>query len=696
MLRLLLACALAAPLAANAASPGELTLLVMDPLAAPLSCPCVEGYAQRDYDQLGVYLAEKLDRPVKVVFAESFQKALERDDCDAIDIVVGKDSVARADAKALGMKVTALARLTGKDGSTTQTGLIVVRSADPAKKASDLKGYRILFGPAECSEKHAAPLALLESAGVAVPPPAERETTSACSDGACKIIEWGDSERAAAVISSYAAPLLEGCGTIKKGDLRVVAETAPVPFVTALASDRLDAAQQERLRTALLDMASDPKLIIALETLTGFVPIEEHATQTKSEPQASADWPQFMGPDRNGRAPWLPDRLPESPPIVWQQPLLRSGLGGLAATQHHVVLGDRDAANAMDVFRSFEAGTGEPLWTVEYPAPGLLDYDNAPRATPLIADDKVYLLGAFGDLTCADLASGAVLWQTNLRRDFLAEEELVWGTCSSPLLVGDMLIVHTGATQFNLVALEAETGLLVWQAAGAGLAYASICEATFAGVHQVIAYDKTSLRGFDPDSGAELWRLDPPQPGDFNVPTPQQLGDRLLVVTENNGARLYDFDETGRIVPEPAAQTMALRSDTATPIVAAGRVFGAADKLLCLDPAAGFKTLYQGRDRAVRGFAPMLATDDRLLILGHGGELLLVDPRSDKLNVLSRARLFEDSEQADLYCYPALVGTRLFVRGERSVVCVELGDGVNHRVTESTETDVRGTADGRG
>ena len=52
----------------------------------------------------------------------------------------------------------------------------------------------------------------------------EAETTQVCSDGTCKIIEWGDSQKAAAVISSYAAPLLEGCGTIKKGDLRVVAK----------------------------------------------------------------------------------------------------------------------------------------------------------------------------------------------------------------------------------------------------------------------------------------------------------------------------------------------------------------------------------------------------------------------------------------------------------------------------------------
>jgi ABC-type phosphate/phosphonate transport system substrate-binding protein len=214
-----------------------LSLVVMDPLALPLSCPCVEGYAQRNYDKLGEFLTERLGRPVQVTFAESFEKALAKENCKAIDIAIGKDSVVRHDAAAAKMKVTPLAQLSGKDGVTTQTGLIVVRSADPAQKVDDLRGYRILFGTTECDEKFAAPRALLTSAGVDFPAVDKTETTQSCSDGACKIIEWGDKEKAAAVISSYAAPLLEGCGTIKKGDLRVVGETEPVPFVTAFTTE---------------------------------------------------------------------------------------------------------------------------------------------------------------------------------------------------------------------------------------------------------------------------------------------------------------------------------------------------------------------------------------------------------------------------------------------------------------------------
>jgi ABC-type phosphate/phosphonate transport system substrate-binding protein len=94
------------------------------------------------------------------------------------------------------------------------------------------------------------------------------------------VVELSAKTQIAAVISSYAAPLLEGCGTIKKGDLRVVGRTEDVPFITAFATNTVDAARQERITAALLAVGEDPVLCKALESLVGFVPIEENEPQT--------------------------------------------------------------------------------------------------------------------------------------------------------------------------------------------------------------------------------------------------------------------------------------------------------------------------------------------------------------------------------------------------------------------------------
>jgi len=257
----------------EAAEDKALTMVVMDPLAAPLSCPCVEGYAQRKYEHLETYLEAKLDRSINLLFVESLE-ALKPEDLvgGTVDLIIGKDSVVRFDAQKRDLKPTPLGRMTDKDGSTTQYGLIVVPKEDPAQKPADLQGYQIYFGAIDAQEKHQAAIELLTNAGVKLPD--SLQISQACSDGACKILESKDEIQGAAVISSYAAPLLEGCGTIKKGDLRVIGQTKKVPFITAFATHHVSSDEQQRLKHALLDMVTEPDLCVHLETLVGFVPVE--------------------------------------------------------------------------------------------------------------------------------------------------------------------------------------------------------------------------------------------------------------------------------------------------------------------------------------------------------------------------------------------------------------------------------------
>jgi ABC-type phosphate/phosphonate transport system substrate-binding protein len=260
----------AAPAKGDAAD-APLVMVVMDPLAKPLSCPCVEGYAQRDYDLLAAALEKSLGRKVTVVYNESLKAALKRKESLArADLVIGKQSVVLADAKAVDEPLAKIAMLSGKDGATTQTGLVVVTKDDPAKTVADLAGHQLYFGPAESDEKHAAALALLAKHGVSRPE--KIETAAACDEGAIKILELAmEGKRGAAVISSYAKPLLEGCGQVEKGSLRVVGETEPVPFVAAFVSERLDAKTRAAVAKALLAATDDVALRIALETKNGFV-----------------------------------------------------------------------------------------------------------------------------------------------------------------------------------------------------------------------------------------------------------------------------------------------------------------------------------------------------------------------------------------------------------------------------------------
>jgi ABC-type phosphate/phosphonate transport system substrate-binding protein len=247
-----------------------LTLVVMDPLAKPLSCPCVQGYAQRDYAQLASRLESELGRPVRVVFNESLKAALSGDAQGRADLVIGKHSVVQYDAQRTQVPLVPIVALSNKEGGTTMKGLVVVPAEDPALVISDLQGHRMIFGPTECDEKHGAALALLERAGLAAP--TTLETAAACDEGALLILEDAkQGRRGMAVISSYAQPLLEGCGTIEKGSLRVAGETEPVPFIEAFVNESTLGDQRERVAQSLVKVTQDPAVRIALETRDGFV-----------------------------------------------------------------------------------------------------------------------------------------------------------------------------------------------------------------------------------------------------------------------------------------------------------------------------------------------------------------------------------------------------------------------------------------
>jgi outer membrane protein assembly factor BamB len=268
----------------------------------------------------------------------------------------------------------------------------------------------------------------------------------------------------------------------------------------------------------------------------------------------------------------------------WTRPLARSGLGGIAATDYYVIVGDRDDAEQQDVFRCFDARTGRSLWMLAYDAPGELDYGNSPRATPLIENDRVHLSGAMGDLHCVALATGRIIWKRNLVADFAVSKDALsaWGYCSSPLVVEGRLIVNPGAADASVVALDPATGAEVWRCPEKPAGHGSFVAADIGGVRQVIGYDNASLGGWNLVTGSRVWSPEPQVAGDFNVPTPVLVKGpppRLLVASEMNGTRLHAFDIDGRIDSKPLGRCNEPAPDMATPVMFGRRMFCAQEKL---------------------------------------------------------------------------------------------------------------------
>jgi len=164
---------------------------------------------------------------------------------------------------------------------------------------------------------------------------------------------------------------------------------------------------------------------------------------------AAGDWPQILGPSRNGIAAEderLADTWPAAgPPVVWKREC-GSGYAGLAVAAHTAVLfhrvGDREVVEAVDPL------TGQTLWSDGHPTTFVpqVGGGNGPLCTPLIHADRVITFGAQGVLSCHGLADGKLLWRRDTHRDYAAPEGYL-GAGSSPIVVGNAVIVNVGGSK---------------------------------------------------------------------------------------------------------------------------------------------------------------------------------------------------------------------------------------------------------
>jgi outer membrane protein assembly factor BamB len=660
--------------AVSAADDAPLLVVVMDPLAAPLACDCVQGYAQRKYEVLGEYLTKQLGRPVEVVWGESIMKALDGKKGATPHLVIGKDSVVRADGIKHKHVLQPIARLTDKQGQTVQKGLFVVDARDAAASLLDLEDYEIRFGFSDAEEKHGAAKEYLDDLGVKFT--SHEADCESCSVAAKDLLAAGPNQKKAAIISSYAAPLLEGCGSIQKGDLRVVGETPAVPFVSVFVNEAVGAELKELLVAELIQ-AKSADLLAALESSKGFVPYGDDPAKQGAAPksndtgslsdstnsQANNIWPGWRGTHGDGHVSRLPRSL-NGVTKRWSFKLPGEGIGGVAATDQFVIVSSRNGADSHDLFFSLDPETGVELWSYSYEAPGSLDYGPSPRATPLICDPYVITLGAFGNLACLDIDTGEPLWTRNLVRDFQGMLP-TWGFCCSPVLLDGQLIVMPGGAATTVVALDLETGDLVWRGSGTKVGYSAPVIRRDADHTDIIGYEQNRLTAWDARTGEVRWSLKPSWKGDFNVPTPLLAGNRLILSTENNGTRLYEFHANGELALDAKAVNEDLAPDTHSPIVIGDIVLGVQGSLIALSANEGLRQLWSLDDKIFTSHCSLMADDSHLLVVSENSDVLLLSIDQQGARKLGQFRA--NPQARSMLAHPAIAGQTLFLRSADSL-----------------------------
>ena len=193
---------------------------------------------------------------------------------------------------------------------------------------------------------------------------------------------------------------------------------------------------------------------ITLATLV-FTSLATLVFTSLATPALASDWPQFLGPARNGIYPDhdLIDAFPPGgPKILWTKDV-GQGFSGPVVSGGKLVLfhrlGDKETVECLD------ARTGNRIWIADYPTHYQDDFgfDEGPRATPTIVDGKIYTFGAEGMLNCWDLASGKNLWRVDAKDQFTAAKGF-FGLACSPLVEGNAVIVIVGSENAGIVAFD--------------------------------------------------------------------------------------------------------------------------------------------------------------------------------------------------------------------------------------------------
>lgn len=389
----------------------------------------------------------------------------------------------------------------------------------------------------------------------------------------------------------------------------------------------------------------------------------------------AADWPQLLGPTRNAAYAGtdLADAWPkEGPPLAWQKKLGTGWAGPVIAGGKLIIfhrVGDDERVECLD------AKSGRELWQQSFPTryTDRFGFDNGPRSTPCIADGRLFVFGANGDLHALDFATGKPLWSVDTQKDFAADPGF-FGFACSPLVEGKLLLVNIGGKNgAGLVAFDTATGKVQWQTKDDEASYSSPITATLGGQRHALFFARHQLVSLDPANGKVrlTFPWGPKMQASVSAAVPVVSGDLVFISAGYGaGAALLRIKSTG--VEKLWSGEEQLTAQYVTPVLRDGFLYGFEGRvdtgprpeLRCVELATG--KVRWSTDKVAHG-GIILAGGD-LLITSESGELVRVAADPKGFSEKGRAQILGREGRAQ----PALADGLLYARDKGKLVAVDL------------------------
>ncbi len=395
-------------------------------------------------------------------------------------------------------------------------------------------------------------------------------------------------------------------------------------------------------------------------------------------PLMAEDWPQWLGPNRDGSTPATIQAWKGKLKTLWKQPV---GEGhGSPVVANGVVYLHYKAKNAeKELLSAYDAKTGKKLWTAGYDRPkykGL--FGNGPRATPAVSGGRVYTFGPTGILACFSAKQKKLLWKIDTIEKFDAPK-LKFGASCSPFVVDGKVLINVGAKKASVVAFDAKTGKVVWKSQSDPASYASPILVGKGKGRQAIFFTGKGLIGLSPKDGTLYWRYGFTDLLNESSVTPVLVKDILVASAITRGGIGLKMKLAGKnskatkkwnngkltgyfSTPVPVGDYLYLVTG-ANPL--AFQLTPVAT-LRCVNPKTGAELW--NMPKVGKYHASLVRTgNNKLLMLEEKGNLVLLNPTPKGYTEICRSRICGNT-----WAHAAISNGRLFIRDGSSLRCIEL------------------------
>ena len=380
------------------------------------------------------------------------------------------------------------------------------------------------------------------------------------------------------------------------------------------------------------------------------------------------DWQQWRGPNRDGisqEAGWLTSWPAQGPKRLWEAAV---GVGySTFAVSGGQVFTMGNVAGSDTVF-CYNALTGKLKWKYEYPCdPKDPNGFDGTRGTPTVDGDRVYTLSRNGQFFCLDAASGQVKWSKDFKKLF-GSEPPHWGLAGSALVEKDWVLTETGGKdKASVVALDKQTGAVIWQAGNDPAGYSSLMACDLGGQRCLLQFCAANLVCRSMKDGAELWRVPWKTSPAVNAATPLIVGDEVFVSSGYNyGCGLFKMTLTGA---QEVWRNKNMRNHVNSCIYLNGFLYGYNEsELTCLDWKSGEVKWHTN----AYGKGSLQAGGGKLILYGQKGKLGLAEPSPEAFKELGS---FQALTGNNTWANPVLTNGLIYVRSLEKMAAFDVRGG---------------------